>query len=48
VASRRRIYVAITKVITTTGGRTYRWVFLKIIMSEPGPYGIGSARKELI
>jgi len=31
------------KVITTSGGRSYRWVFLKIITSEPGLYGIGSA-----
>ncbi len=31
------------KVITTSGGRQYRWVFLKIITSEPGLYGIGSA-----
>ena len=31
------------KVITTSGGRNYRWVFLKIITSEPGLWGIGSA-----
>src|SRR5436305_13212439 len=31
------------KVITANGGRGYRWVFLKIITSEPGLYGIGSA-----
>jgi mannonate dehydratase len=31
------------KVITTSGGRNYRWVFVKIITSEPGLYGIGSA-----
>ena len=31
------------KVIMTNGGRGYRWVFLKIITSEPGLYGIGSA-----
>ena len=31
------------KVITTSGGANYRWVFLKIITSEPGLYGIGSA-----
>src|SRR3954469_21982707 len=31
------------KVIATNGGRNYRWVFLKIITSEPGLYGIGSA-----
>jgi len=30
------------KVIATNGGRGYRWVFLKIITSEPGLYGIGS------
>src|SRR3954470_22707989 len=31
------------KVITTSGGRNYRWIFLKIVTSEPGLYGIGSA-----
>lgn len=31
------------KVITTSGGRNYRWVFIKVITSEPGLYGIGSA-----
>lgn len=31
------------RVIQTTGGARYRWVFLKIITSEPGLYGIGSA-----
>lgn len=31
------------KVITTNGGSRYRWVFLKIITSEPGLFGIGSA-----
>ena len=31
------------KIITTTAGGRYRWVFLKIITSEPGLYGIGSA-----
>ena len=30
------------KVIATSGGRNYRWVFLKIVTSEPGLYGIGS------
>jgi mannonate dehydratase len=30
------------KVIATNGGGHYRWVFLKIITSEPGLYGIGS------
>lgn len=31
------------KVIATSGGRGYRWIFVKIITSEPGLYGIGSA-----
>jgi mannonate dehydratase len=31
------------KVIPTSGGRNYRWIFLKITTSEPGLYGIGSA-----
>jgi mannonate dehydratase len=31
------------KVIATSGGGRYRWIFLKIITSEPGLYGIGSA-----
>jgi mannonate dehydratase len=31
------------KVITTNGGRGYRWIFLKLLTSEPGLYGIGSA-----
>lgn len=31
------------KVITTGAGGRYRWVFLKLITSEPGLYGIGSA-----
>lgn len=31
------------KVITTSGGGRYRWVFLKLTTSEPGLYGIGSA-----
>ena len=31
------------KVISTSGGRNYRWIFVKIITSEPGLYGIGSA-----
>jgi len=31
------------KVIPTSGGRNYRWIFVKIITSEPGLYGIGSA-----
>jgi mannonate dehydratase len=31
------------KVISTTAGGNYRWVILKIMTSEPGLYGIGSA-----
>lgn len=31
------------KVISTSGGRNYRWIFLKLLTSEPGLYGIGSA-----
>ncbi len=30
------------RVIATSGGGNYRWIFLKIITSEPGLYGIGS------
>ena len=31
------------KVIPTGAGRNYQWVFLKVLTSEPGLYGIGSA-----
>ncbi|HUQ95730.1 MAG TPA: enolase C-terminal domain-like protein [Bryobacteraceae bacterium] len=31
------------KVISTSGGRNYRWTFLKLITNEPGLYGIGTA-----
>ena len=31
------------KVISTSAGGRYRWVFLKLITSEPGLYGIGTA-----
>jgi mannonate dehydratase len=31
------------KAIPTSAGRNYQWVFLKIMTSEPGLYGIGSA-----
>jgi mannonate dehydratase len=31
------------KAIATSGGARYRWVFVKILTSEPGLYGIGSA-----
>ncbi len=31
------------KVITTNGGGRYRWVFLKVLTSEAGLYGLGSA-----
>jgi mannonate dehydratase len=34
------------KVITTSGGARYKWVFLKIITGEPGLYGIGSANDQ--
>jgi mannonate dehydratase len=34
------------KVIATNGGGRYRWVFLKIMTSEPGLYGIGSANDD--
>ena len=38
-----RLAIKDVKVIKTTGGGRYRWVFLKIVTSEPGLYGIGSA-----
>ncbi|MBM3814990.1 MAG: hypothetical protein FJW20_25500 [Acidimicrobiia bacterium] len=31
------------KIIPTSGGARYRWIFVKIETSEPGLYGIGSA-----
>jgi len=31
------------RVITTSAGGRYQWVFLKLITSEPGLYGLGSA-----
>ena len=31
------------KVIATSAGGRYRWIFVKILTSEPGLYGIGSA-----
>lgn len=31
------------KAIPTSAGHNYQWVFLKVITSEPGLYGIGSA-----
>jgi len=31
------------KAIPTSAGSRYRWVFLKVLTSEPGLYGIGSA-----
>lgn len=31
------------RVIATGAGRAYQWVFVKVITSEPGLYGIGSA-----
>ena len=38
-----RLTIKDVKVITTSAGANYRWIFLKIITSEPGLYGIGSA-----
>jgi mannonate dehydratase len=38
-----RLTIKDVKVITTSAGARYRWVFLKILTSEPGLYGIGSA-----
>jgi len=38
-----RLTIKDVKIIKTSGGARYRWVFLKIITSEPGLYGIGSA-----
>jgi mannonate dehydratase len=38
-----KLTITDAKVITTSGGGNYRWVFLKILTSEPGLYGIGSA-----
>jgi mannonate dehydratase len=34
------------QVISTSAGGNYRWVFLKILTSEPGLYGIGSANDQ--
>jgi mannonate dehydratase len=31
------------RVITTSAGGPYQWVFLKLVTSEPGLYGLGSA-----
>jgi mannonate dehydratase len=31
------------KAIPTSGGANYQWVFMKVLTSEPGLYGIGSA-----
>ena len=31
------------KVVTTSPGGRYQWVFVKIVTSEPGLYGLGSA-----
>ena len=41
-----RLIIKDVKVITTAAGGNYRWVFLKIITSEPGLYGIGSANNQ--
>lgn len=38
-----RLTIKDVKIIPTSAGARYRWVFLKIITSEPGLYGIGTA-----
>jgi mannonate dehydratase len=38
-----RLTIKEAKVIATSGGHGYQWVFLKLITSEPGLYGLGSA-----
>jgi mannonate dehydratase len=38
-----RLTIRQVKAITTSPGPGYQWVFLKIVTSEPGLYGIGSA-----
>ena len=38
-----KLTITDAKVVTTSAGGNYRWVFLKILTSEPGLYGIGSA-----
>ena len=38
-----KLTITDARVITTSAGGNYRWVFLKITTSEPGLYGIGSA-----
>ncbi len=41
-----RLTIKDVKVITTSAGGNYRWVFLKIITSEPGLHGIGSGNNQ--
>ncbi|MFN7996890.1 MAG: enolase C-terminal domain-like protein [Bryobacteraceae bacterium] len=38
-----RLTIRDVKVIATSGGHGYQWVFVKVITSEPGLYGLGSA-----
>ncbi len=38
-----RLTIREVKAIPTSGGNHYQWVFLKVLTSEPGLYGIGSA-----
>ena len=38
-----RLTIKDVKIIPTSAGARYRWVFVKIITSEPGLYGIGTA-----
>ncbi len=38
-----RLTIREVRVIATSAGGEYQWVFLKVITSEPGLYGLGSA-----
>ncbi|MBI2680983.1 MAG: starvation-sensing protein RspA [Candidatus Solibacter usitatus] len=38
-----RLTIREVKAVPTSGGNHYQWVFLKVLTSEPGLYGIGSA-----
>ena len=39
-----RLKIEDVKVIQTSGGANYRWVFVKIITNEPGLYGNAGVR----
>jgi mannonate dehydratase len=43
IAGMPPLKIADVKVIATSGGSRYRWIFVKVLTSEPGLYGIGSA-----